>query len=175
VHPAHVFWAMPRRIRMDLDAVSPGCCDICGRESPRLISRYVTRNYGLNYKGPGRTPCRPITSKEGMLPLHPQPDGLGYRHWLGWVLGMQRDKRHVARAVIECFFSADRERRAGVALRLRAFGYDMDNMKPRCWYESILPLYDLGDCSAQAQQACAMTWAPGWPLPNWRPATCAGQ
>ncbi|MDD0811733.1 type I-E CRISPR-associated protein Cse1/CasA [Curvibacter sp. RS43] len=155
VHPAHVFWAMPRRIRLDLEAVSPGCCDVCGRESSRLISRYVTRNYGLNYKGAWSHPLSPYyESKEGMLPLHPQPDGLGYRHWLGWVLGMQRDKRHVARAaVIERFFSADRERRTGVALRLWAFGYDMDNMKPRCWYDATLPLYALGECSVSAQQA----------------------
>ena len=30
-----------------------------------------------------------------MLPLHPQPGGLGYRHWLGWVLGLRSDKRVV--------------------------------------------------------------------------------
>jgi len=35
--------------------------------------------------------------------------------------------------------------------RLWAFGFDMDNMKARCWYEATLPLYGLADCQPQAQ------------------------
>lgn len=31
-------------------------------------------------------------------------------------------------------------------MRLWAFGYDMDNMKARCWYDATLPLYSLADC-----------------------------
>lgn len=154
VHPAHVYWAMPRRIRLDMDACSAGNCDLCGRNSDALIERYVTRNYGLNYKGAWLHPLSPYyEAKDGLLPLHPQPDGLGYRHWLSWVLGMQRDKRKVVRAsVIEQFLSGDVEHRSGIGLRLWAFGYDMDNMKARCWYESTLPLYQLADCSPEAQQ-----------------------
>lgn len=155
VHPAHVFWGMPRRIRLDLDAVTAGYCDLCGRSSDRLIQQYVTRNYGLNYKGPWKHPLSPYyESKEGMLPLHPQPGGFGYRHWLGWVLGMQNDKRKVERAaVIQHFLGADAERRTGIGLRLWVFGFDMDNMKARCWYESTVPLYSLAECTADAQVA----------------------
>lgn len=36
-------------------------------------------------------------------------------------------------------------------MRLWAFGYDLDNMKARCWYESTLPLYGMADCDAAAQ------------------------
>ena len=155
VHPAHVFWGMPRRIRLDLDAVSAGCCDLCGRASERLVQQYITRNHGLNYKGPWQHPLSPYyESKEGMLPLHPQPGGLGYRHWLGWVLGMQSEKRKVERAaVIQHFFESDVERRAGVGLRLWAFGFDMDNMKARCWYEATVPLYALAECSPESQKS----------------------
>lgn len=154
VHPAHVFWGMPRRIRLDLDVVSAGNCDLCGRPSERLVQQYVTRKHGFNYKGPWHHPLSPYyESKEGMLPLHPQPGGLGYRHWLGWVLGMQSEKRKVERAtVIQHFFDADVERRAGIGLRLWAFGYDMDSMKARCWYEATVPLYALADCSSEAQK-----------------------
>lgn len=154
LHPAHVFWGMPRRIRLDFDAVDAGRCDLCDRTSDRLVRQYITRNRGLNYKGPWRHPLSPYyESKEGMLPLHPQPGGLGYRHWLGWVLGMQNDKRKVERAgVIEHFFDAGTQRRAGIGLRLWAFGFDMDNMKARCWYEGTLPLYALTDCPPEAQK-----------------------
>ena len=155
VHPAHVFWGMPRRIRLDFEAAREGPCDLCGRISDRLVRQYVTRNYGLNYKGPWQHPLSPYyESKEGMLPLHPQPGGLGYRHWLGWALGMQSDKRKVARAaVVQHFFESDAERRTGIGLRLWAFGFDMDNMKARCWYEATVPLYSLAECTAEAQKA----------------------
>jgi CRISPR system Cascade subunit CasA len=40
----------------------------------------------------------------------------------------------------------------GLPLRLWAFGFDMDNMKARCWYEATLPLYDLSDCDERARE-----------------------
>lgn len=153
VHPAHVFWAMPRRIRLDLDTVSAGECDLCGRTSELRVQRYFSRPQGLNYKGAWSHPLSPYyETKEGMLPLHPQPGGLGYRHWLGWVLGMHNDKRKVdAAAVVSAYFHGPLEQGTGLHLRLWAFGFDMDNMKARCWYEATLPLYQLNDCTQQAQ------------------------
>lgn len=152
-HPLHVFWAMPRRMRLDFDAVVPGRCSLCGRDSPTLLAQYVTRNQGLNYKGPWRHPLSPYyQAKEGLLPLHPQPGGLGYRHWLGWVLGQRSDKRVVERAaVIEQFFKLGLAHKMGLSLRLWAFGFDMDNMKARCWYDATMPLYALEDCGLEVQ------------------------
>ena len=79
--------------------------------------------------------------------MHPQPGGLGYRHWLGWVLGMARDGKRVEPATA---LSAFVESNASPMFRLWAFGYDMDNMKARCWYEATFPLFDLpaGDKAA---------------------------
>ena len=153
VHPAHVFWAMPRRIRLDWDDTHAGACDLCGRAAERLAHRYFSRPQGLNYKGAWSHPLSPYyETKEGMLPMHPQPGGLGYKHWLSWVLGMHNDKRKVnAATVVSAHFHKALEERSGLRLRLWAFGFDMDNMKSRCWYESTLPLYQLSDCSPQAQ------------------------
>jgi CRISPR system Cascade subunit CasA len=154
VHPAHVYWAMPRRIRLDTAEQRAGRCDLCARSAEALISRYATKNYGLNYKGAWNHPLSPYyETKEGWLPLHPQPDGLGYRHWLAWVLGA-RNERQTTRvaAVVQRALELDR-RTLGGPLRLWAFGYDMDNMKARCWYESTLPLYDLASCTQDARQA----------------------
>lgn len=166
VHSAHVFWAMPRRIRLDLDAPREGVCDLCGRPSNRLISRYLTRPNGLNYKGAWSHPLSPYyQAKDGMLPLHPQPGGLGYRHWLGWLLGMRNDKRKIEpAAVIHRFFASKTEQRLGLRLRLWAFGFDMDNMKARCWYDSTLPIYGLNDCSSLSQTIVrddVATWLAG--------------
>lgn len=154
VHPDHIFWAMPRRIRLDFDGLSSGECGICGRNSERLIRQFITKNYGLNYKGAWDHPLSPYyETKEAWLPLHPQPGGLGYRHWLAWVLGVQADKERQRPArVVTCALESHRLQQMGTGLRLWAFGYDMDNMKARCWYESTLPLYNLTECGQVAQQ-----------------------
>ena len=99
------------------------------------------------------------------MSLHPQPGGIGYRHWLAWVLGQPdaKNKQRPARIVSHALES--RRRQLGGALRLWAFGYDMDNMKARCWYESSLPLYGLGECESkaalQAVSGAVTTWLGG--------------
>lgn len=149
VHPDHVFWAMPRRIRLDFEHPGQGECSLCRRPSTQLIHRFITRNYGLNYKGPWDHPLSPYyQDKEAWLPLHPQSGGLGYRHWLAWVLGQSNEgkKRRAARMVRHAL--AQRTRQLPEGLHLWAFGYDMEKGKAKvnCWYESRLPLYGLADC-----------------------------
>lgn len=153
VHPDHVFWAMPRRIRLDMEDVIGGQCDLCSRPSEKLIRHYETKNCGLNYKGAWDHPLSPYyEAKEGWLPLHPQPGGFGYRHWLPWVMGMNSDKKlRPARSVVS--FREYRSRVVRGQLRLWGFGFDMDNMKARCWYEATLPLYGLADCDPVAQKS----------------------
>jgi CRISPR system Cascade subunit CasA len=146
VHPYHVYWAMPRRIRLDFGNLRAGQCDVCKRESNSLLQNYVTRPQGLNYKGPWRHPLSPYyETKEGWLPMHPQPGGFTYRHWLSWALGTSNGKKAVEAAVNVRHAVSDRPGLAG-AVRLWVFGYDMDNMKARCWYETTFPLYGLAGC-----------------------------
>ena len=153
VHPAHVFWAMPRRIRFMASERRSGECGICGRLGDALFGSYLTRNYGLNYKGGWNHPLSPYYQlNEGWLPLHPQPGGLGHRHWLAWLIGQTSERKKQRRARIVEHFLGERIRSAPGALRLWAFGFDLDNMKARCWYESTLPLYGLADCDAKAQE-----------------------
>lgn len=149
-HPAQMYWAMPRRIRLDFQATVAGLCSLCGRAHERLLTRYLTKNYGLNYKGPWLHPLSPYykgKQAEALLPMHPQADGLGYRHWLGWVLGIGGDGKVIEPATV---LKAFRATRTTPEYRLWAFGYDMDNMKVRCWYDATFPLFELelGDRSA---------------------------
>jgi CRISPR system Cascade subunit CasA len=152
-HPAHVFWAMPRRIRLDFRATCSGDCGICGRHGDVLLQRYAAQNYGLNYKGAWNHPLSPYyQSGDDWLPMHPQPGGIGYRHWLGWVLGQAEGKKSIRPAKVVSHLCERRRRDVEGQLRLWAFGYDMDNMKARCWYEAQLPLYGLTECEADAQR-----------------------
>lgn len=154
VHPAHLYWAMPRRIRLEPAPATAGTCDCCGRLSQSMFRRYATKNYGLNYKGAWNHPLSPYyETKEGWLPLHPQPDGLGYRHWLAWVLGAASERQTIRVAQVVDRAMSLPGRTTGGPLRLWAFGYDMDNMKARCWYESTLPVYQLGECDNDARNS----------------------
>lgn len=143
VHPCHLFWAMPRRIRLSFNEVRGGVCDVCGRQTSRLLHRYITKNYGMNYKGPWRHPLSPYygKSREELLPMHPQAGGLGYRYWLGWVLGVrEKGKLTEPAGVVSNFLALETN---PARFRVWAFGYDMDNMKACCWYEATFPLLDL--------------------------------
>lgn len=153
VHPHHVFWAMPRRIRVDFADVQTGRCDVCKRDSTQLLHRYVTKPQGLNYKGVWRHPFSPYyETKEGWLPVHPQPGGFSYKNWLAWVLGVKQGKKSVQAAGIVNYFLQERKKyQKSGQFRLWVFGYDMDNMKPRCWYETTFPLYGLAEAKRSTQ------------------------
>ena len=137
-HPAQMFWGMPRRIGLDLENCASGECPVCGEMTPTGILRYRTQNYGVNYAGAWLHPLSPYSRKDGVpLPLHAQPGGISYRHWLGLVQEDTKLQREPARIVHH--FRESRQL-SGQSFRLWAFGYDMDNMTARCWYESIMPL-----------------------------------
>jgi CRISPR system Cascade subunit CasA len=143
VNPLQMYWAMPRRIRLDWEHTRAGLCDICGADSDRLVSQYVTQNYGVNYHGPWKHPLSPhsLDKKDNApIPQHPQPGGMSYRHWLRFVAGEELSE---AARVISAFNKRNPEEK--LQLRLWAFGYDMNNMKARCWYETIYPLYLLDE------------------------------
>ena len=142
-HPYQMYWAMPRRIRLDFDHTRDGVCDLCQRKD-RLLTHYVTLNYGINYAGAWRHPLTPYQERDNAepLPLHPQPGGITYRHWLGLIYEEPEGRRRVTPAIVVREIQS--EIRSG-RLIVWAFGYDMDNMKPRCWYEAVLPLYQVPD------------------------------
>ncbi|MBN2180150.1 MAG: type I-E CRISPR-associated protein Cse1/CasA [Deltaproteobacteria bacterium] len=140
INPAQMFWGMPRRIRLNIDDANQGMCDICGSSSKEIVDTYITKNHGVNYVGPFLHPLSPHSRQDGVpFPVHAQPGGVTYRHWLGLVQADKKNNREPA-LVVNKFVS---RQRSDWPLRLWAFGYDMDNMKARCWYESTMPLLPL--------------------------------
>lgn len=156
VHPLHAFWSMPRRYRL-LFEDEVGCCDLCGRERSRLVRCLRSKKQGANYDGPWRHPLTPYRrlnpKKADELPLSSkgQPGGLGYRHWPGMVLEDEAGSGAMpARAVahhLHKYRMVKMARDDGEAFealfrraRLWVFGFDMDNMKPRGWYSTEMPL-----------------------------------
>ncbi|MCK9196041.1 MAG: type I-E CRISPR-associated protein Cse1/CasA [Syntrophales bacterium] len=156
VHPATMYWAMPRRIRLNLDNRTSSICDICGALSDRIIDSYKEIPGGASYGGAWLHPLTPYYEKTtkgetNILPVHAQPGGISYRHWLGLVLHDSRDNKTPARVVHE--FINNRQRN-DCQFRLWAFGYDMDKMKARCWYESTMPLLNIDHVIRQTFENC---------------------
>ncbi|OYW26025.1 MAG: hypothetical protein B7Z51_10515, partial [Methyloversatilis sp. 12-65-5] len=92
VHPDHVFWAMPRRIHLDMDDVHAGECDVCGRHSETLIRQFIAKNHGLNYKGAWDHPLSPYYEVKGdWLPLRSDgfyADARIERYKISWLWGL---------------------------------------------------------------------------------------
>ncbi|MDT4813551.1 CRISPR type I-E-associated protein [compost metagenome] len=144
VHSLQAYWSMPRRIRLDASTASQGDCAICGARDARLIRHYRTRYGGTNYTGAWLHPLTPYNldaeGKKPPLSIKGQRGGIAYRHWLGLTQGRDDHQPDAARVVRH--FT---RRIKHPAVRLWCFGYDMDNMKARCWYDSTLPVHALED------------------------------
>ena len=146
VHALHMYWGMPRRIRLNKPEES-GACDICGRRNVPVFNSYRTKNFGTNYEGAWVHPLTPYRmdpkKEKPPLSLKGQEGGLGYRHWLGLVL--QEPELGDQSATVVRFFHEERRHLIGEGESgsLWCFGFDMDNMKARCWYDSRFPIFNL--------------------------------
>jgi len=146
VHPLQMYWGMPRRIRL-LELRESIRCDLCGEDAAHGYDSYRTKNYGTNYDGAWVHPLTPyrFDPKKQNLPLSlkGQKGGIGYRHWLGLTLQDPENGDACAKVIAEFIDNKAREVGLSRQARLWCFGYDMDNMKARCWYEHTLPLLQL--------------------------------
>ena len=151
-HPLQCWWGTPRRIRLDftaLDALEP--CGLTGVSDGVTVKTWRQRPHGANYVAWGGihplTPTYQLKPGTERLALHPQPGGVGYRHWLGLVLQDAGGLRQPARAIAT--WHDERASDVPGADRLLAAGYDMDNMKARGFVESTMPLPVASDPETQ--------------------------
>jgi CRISPR system Cascade subunit CasA len=124
-----------------------------------VVTKYVTRPSGTNYKGWSRAhPLSPYykakETEHEWLPLHLQWSRVGYRQYLGVVLGAN-GLRVPARCVEDFFRRAQSfegaEKRALLDCRLHASGYAMDNMKPLDFAEALMPLVVTGSAEGDEE------------------------
>jgi CRISPR system Cascade subunit CasA len=144
-HPLQAFWGMPRRIRLAfVGNKTQQPCDLTGVVDSVEVIGWGQRSNGVKYVAWDH-PLSPSykngkdASGVGWLPVHPQPDGIGYRHWAALVAGDTAKTRRPAPIIV-----AWQSRQLDVSpdareARLFAAGYDMDNMKARGFVESEMP------------------------------------
>lgn len=157
VHPLHIYWAMPRRIRLIIDtpsdeqSASDLIDDVTGEPCLQVVSQYRTQNYGHNYEGDWSphpiTPYRNNPKKPDDTPfsIKAQPGGINYKLWhMLTFTGNEKDSGFVRAEVLD-HANEIHEASDGVisASGLWAFSYDMDNMKARGFYSKELPIYHI--------------------------------
>ncbi len=151
-HELQAYWGAARRIRLEFAANPEGApCDILGTMDSVVVRGWRQRPYGANYANWGH-PLSPYYRQKPTdtewLPVHAQPGGVGYRHWVGLLFADAADAptRRAAGAILT--FRGKRllhvARTERVRWRLLAAGYDMDNMKARGFVESEMPIVEPG-------------------------------
>ncbi len=152
-NPLQMYWSMPRRIRIDFSSIGSGVCDICGQLSDRLVQRYFTRPYGVAYDGSWKHPLTPYFLDKDGAPLSrkARAGAINYRNWIGLVVKDSNagDKSKIQRLpalVVERFM---KNRRNALGKKTKAplwgFGYDMDHMRARCWFDGKMPINAVAD------------------------------
>jgi CRISPR system Cascade subunit CasA len=161
--PAQSYFGLPRRIRLEITD-SPVICGLTGRPDTAQVSTFRMQTYGVQYAGW----IHPLTpyyydKHSGLLPVHGQPGGVGWRDWLGLLFDSANEAgSRPAQAVAQY-----RAHRASGAFRLRVSGYDVDNMKARAWIQAELPAFPeeilerlrafAADATSGADQAASAT------------------
>ena len=148
VHPAQMFWGMPRRIVMNFEADDACICDLCGSNIHEYVKSYNPKNYGVKYDGGWRhtlTPYRTNAKKERNA-KHGESGGITFRHWIGLVQN-DSEKMNETAMVVHTFRGRQKEFENKKSFKLWAFGYDFvpGQMKVRCWYEGKMPLINVDD------------------------------
>lgn len=146
-HALQMYWGMPRRIRIESPTDLVGTCDVCGDQNVALLNGYRTSVWGVDYIGEWVHPLTPYRfdpNKENPpLSLKGQQGGLGYRHWLGLMLSDPYNGDSAAKVTKSYLEKRGRDISGQRVARLWCFGFDMDNMKARCWYDHTLPIFAL--------------------------------
>lgn len=157
VYELQAFWGMPRRIRLNFRDGAGLACGVLRIADTRMVDGYVPVAYGTRYEGwthPLSPYYRAKGDKAGFLPRHAQPGGIRYRHWpqLAFSTGDDTSKPAAVVAALQGARGDFLAERLGgrPQAALRTFGYDMDNMKARCWYESRVPVELVADAFRQA-------------------------
>ncbi|MDO5679094.1 MAG: type I-E CRISPR-associated protein Cse1/CasA [Pelistega sp.] len=143
VHPLHMYWAMPRRIRLN-ENLTKGICQVSGYESEHIITSYRTQNYGYNYGGTWSFPLTPYRWN----PKKPDEDKFSIKgqldvHYNQWHMLSHTDSEEgyqCATNISHYYKLLENYEELVRRPRIWASGYSLDNMKAKGWSSVYLPL-----------------------------------
>ena len=151
-HDLLAYWGVARRIRLEFSENPDGLpCDVVGTADSVVVCGWHQRKHGAkyaNWQHPLSPYYRQKPTDAEWLPVHAQPGGVGYRHWVGLLFDDSEDAtlRRAAGAITTFRgrrlpdIAAGAER---VRWRLLAAGYDIyNNNKVRNFIESEMPVIE---------------------------------
>jgi CRISPR system Cascade subunit CasA len=154
VHPLHMFWAMPRRIRLEIDD-SLMTCKVSGLQTNLSISGFRAKNLGGNYIGSWDHPLTPYkwdpkAEDAEQLSIKGSQSGLNYKIWDQLTFTDSSRGQRCAKA-IEHFYAISNgfSKTQRAVPQLLVFGYDLDKMKPRGWYSKAMPLFSVPEAQQE--------------------------
>jgi len=148
VHPLHMFWAMPRRIRLVVEE-GEAFCGLTGQTVNQSVAAFRAQNYGGNYSGDWDHPLTPYKwnpkkPDEEKLSAKGQPGGITYKIWDALNFSSDSEGQHCAHVVSHyASLRVYAENYLSHHPHIWVFGYDMDNMKARGWYSAQVPLFNV--------------------------------
>jgi CRISPR system Cascade subunit CasA len=143
VDKLQLYWGTPRRIRITRK-IEEKACNVCGCTALLWLS-YRAINFGVNYSSNWEhtlSPYRKTVEKDkstSHIAFKGKQGGLTYSDWLS--LTLRDDGKETSALVVSSFIESKIYEIEGMTHpRLWCFGYDMDNMKARCWYDQTMPI-----------------------------------
>lgn len=138
IHPAQIYWSMPRRVRL-VFVQRKVVCDLCGEICNQMTEEFFQLPHGVKYKSVLH-PLTPtgVNSENELFSVH-QREAVGYKYWLGYVQTFPDKNRKPTEIVMQVLG------RRIFKFRLWAFGYDTKKDKVRCWYEGVMPVVTIED------------------------------
>jgi CRISPR system Cascade subunit CasA len=146
-NPLQHYWAMPRRIRLKIEAIK-GKCDLSGDKIEYGVRTYKRIHDGVYYTNGWIHPLTPYTrssNNEFPKPIEGKMAGEGYRQWVSLNFDEHSDENNIKKRwgralVVKHYYD---EKPFITETRLWCFGYDATNANVKCWYESIMPTFSV--------------------------------
>lgn len=146
-NPLQHYWAMPRRIRLKIEPVK-GQCDLSGEELEKGVKFYKRIHDGVYYTNGWVHPLTPYTrsAKDKFpTPIEGKYAGEGFRKWVSlnydeYANGKNKKMRWGRALIVRHYYE---EKPRVINARLWCFGYDATNANVKCWYESIMPTFQV--------------------------------
>lgn len=143
-HPYHMYFGMPRRIRLLFD-YSKEECYLTGTKNRKMVYGYLAKHSGNNYAGEWLHPLTPYgvnlkNPNDNAYSRKPKKGGLTYRYWIA----ITRKTSGTIPAFVVQISQLNLIRRELIrdeGATLWVAGYIMNNMKAENWYETIMPIY----------------------------------
>jgi len=147
-HPLQHYWPMPRRIKLKIETVD-SVCKLTGLSISKGVSHYQRIPDGIYYTNGWVHPLTPYSraaKDQFPKPVQGKLAGEGFRQWVALNYDEYADadnkKMRWGRALVVKHFYEEKPN-INIETRLWCFGYDATNANVKCWYESLMPTFNL--------------------------------